>query len=585
MSEKSEHDAHAMHGRTEPEGHDPAGAQPDQGHEGHGAPVQAGAGHEGHGAQGAAAPPRLPEAVQKLMDHLQEMRVLQATLARERDLEMAEQRLHDAHAQHLMDTDPKGHIEMMRSQQDRKALVRELPTALLSHEADLYRQIERRRPEPDVKELAHGPLMAWHVLAEHWVHIAVMPLGAWLIFSPSALAYGSRTLAWSDMISGALVIAFGYLSMRRLAWAPWANALVGLWVAFAPLLFWAPTPAAYANDTLVGALITAFSVIIPMRSELPGPEVPPGWTYNPSTWAQRAPVIVLATLTFFLSRYMASFQLGHIAAAWDPLFAKGTETVLTSAVSRAFPVSDAGLGAYTYILELLSAVMGDARRWRTMPWMVAMFGVVVVPLGITSTVLVMLQPIAVGAWCTICLITALFMLIMVAVSLDEIVAMIQFLIIGKRAGRSTWRLFWTGGDLPKPVEDIGLSRRPAPGPAGMLWGASLSWSLLASALVGVWVIAAPWVFGTARGPAFNFESVFGALAVVIAFVAWAEVTRAVRFLNVIIGLTIAVGIWFFPDISLVARVSDLAAGVLLIVLSIPRGPIRDRYGSWDPFVV
>jgi hypothetical protein len=570
MSDQSEHDSHATQAQTEPEGH--------------GAPAKAGKGHESHGARAAQPPASLPERVQKLMAHLQEMRVLQAVLAREHGREMAEQRRQDAHAQHLMDTDPKGHVEAMRPLQNRKALVRELPTALLSHEAEMYREIERQRPEPDVKELEHGPLMAWHVLAEHWVHIAVIPLGAWLIFSPAALAYGSPALAWSDVISGALVIAFAILSMRRLVWAPWANAFVGLWVAFAPLLFWAPTPAAYANDTLVGMLITAFSVIIPMRSEMPGPEVPPGWTYNPSTWAQRAPVIVLATLSFFLSRYMASFQLGHIPSAWDPIFAKGTEMVLGSAVSGAFPVSDAGLGAYTYILELLSAVMGDARRWRTMPWMVAMFGLVVVPLGITSTVLIMMQPIAVGAWCTLCLITALFMLIMVAVSLDEIVAMIQFLIIGKRAGRSAWRLFWTGGDLPKPVEDIGLSRRPAQGLAGVLWGASFSWRLLASAAVGVWVIAAPWVFGT-RGPAFNFESVFGALAVVLAFVAWAEVTRTVRFLNVLIGLAIAVAIWFLPDVSLAARVSDLVAGVVLIVLSVPRGPIRDRYGSWDPFVV
>ncbi|HET7009445.1 MAG TPA: vitamin K epoxide reductase family protein [Anaerolineales bacterium] len=570
MSDKSENDSHTRHGQSEQEGHADR--------------AQASEGHGGHDAQAAQAPMRFSERVEKLLAHLQEMRVLQAVLGREHDREMAEQRLHDAHAQHLMDTDPRGHIEAMRPLQDRKGLVRELPTSLLSHEAELYEEIERLRPEPDVNELEHGPLMAWHVVAEHWVHIAVMPLGAWLIFSPAALAYGSPALAWSDMISGALVVAFAILSMRRLAWAPWANAAVGLWVVFAPLLLWAPTPASYANDTLVGTLIIAFSVIIPMRSKMLGPEVPPGWTYNPSTWAQRAPVIVLATLSFFLSRYMASFQLGHIPAAWDPLFGEGTEMVLTSAVSGAFPVSDAGLGAYTYILELLSAVMGDARRWRTMPWMVAMFGLVVVPLGITSTVLIMMQPIAVGAWCTLCLITALFMLIMVAVSLDEIVAMIQFLIIGKRAGRSAWRLFWTGGDLPKPVEDIGLSRRPAPGVAGILWGASFSWRLLASALVGVWVIAAPWVFGT-RGPAFNFESVFGALAVVIAFVAWAEVTRTVRFLNVLIGLAIAVAIWFLPDVSLAARVSDLVAGVILIVLSVPRGPIRDRYGSWDPFVV
>ncbi len=566
------------HGRHAPQA--PSGPQAQAGS----AAADAGHGrHEVHPRPGPASS-GLPERVQKLLAHLQEMRVVQAVLRREYDREVAEQRAHDAHAQHLMETDPKGHAEAMRPLQERKALVRELPTALLEHEAELYREIDRLRPQPDVRELEHGPLMAWHVLAEHWVHIAVMPLGAWLLFSPVALAYRSPALAWSDAISGALVILLAALSMRRLAWAPWGNALVGLWVAFAPLLFWAPTPAEYANDTLVGMLIAAFSVIIPMRSEMPGPEVPPGWTYNPSTWAQRAPVIALATLSFFFSRYMAAFQLGHIPAAWDPLFGNGTELVLTSDVSRAFPVSDAGLGAYTYVLELLSAVMGDARRWRTMPWMVAMFGVIVVPLGIISTVLVMLQPIAVGAFCTICLITALFMLIMVAVSLDEIVAMVQFLIIGKRAGRSAWRLFWTGGNLPRPVEDIGLARRPDGGLAGMLWGASFPWRLLAGALVGVGVMASPWAFGTS-GPAFTFESVFGALAVVVAFVAWAEVTRAARFLNVLVGLALAAATWFFPDVSLAARLSDLVAGLLLIVLSIPRGPVRDRYGGWDPLII
>lgn len=545
--------------------------------------------HEHRGHAPAEAPAGLPERAQNLMTHLQEMRVLQRILGREYDREMAEQRRHDAHVRRLMETNPKGHIEMMRPMQERKALVRELPEALLRHERDLYEEAERLRPAPEVTELGHGPLMAWHVLAEHWVHIAVMPLGVWLIFSPVALAYRSAALAWSDMVSGFLVVVFAVLSMKRVAWAPWANALVGLWVAFAPLAFWAPEPASYANDTLVGILIAAFSVIIPMRTEMPGPDVPPGWTYNPSTWPQRAPVIALATISFFLSRYMASFQLGHIPNAWDPIFGAGTARVLTSDVSRAFPISDAGLGAYTYLLELLSGVMGDSRRWRTMPWMVAMFGIVVIPLGIVSVVLIMLQPVAVGAWCTICLITALFMLIMVAVSLDEVVAMIQFLVIGKRTGGSAWRLFWIGGSLPKAVEDIGLSRRPGPSWTAsswreMLWGASFTWPLLGSALVGTWVMAAPWVFGT-QGAPFRFESIFGALAVVSAFVAWAEVTRLLRVVNVVIGLAIAIAAWLFPDMTIAARLSDLTAGLLLIALSVPRGPIRDRYGGWDPLVI
>ena len=544
--------------------------------------------HAGHLAS-QPRPSGPPSMLEELLTRLQELRAIQSGLRREYDKEMAEQRGHDAHVQRLMATDPRGHVEVMRPMQERKAMVRELPEELLRREAALYQEVERVRPRLEVQELGHGPLMTWHVLAEHWVHIAVMPLGVWLLFSPSALAYRSPALAWSDMISGALVIVLAVLSMKRRPWAPWATALLGLWVAFAPLLFWAPDPASYANDTMVGMMIAAFSVIIPMRSEMPGPDIPPGWTYNPSTWPQRAPVIALATISFFLARYMAAFQLGHIPGAWDPLFGPGTERVLGSEVSRAFPISDAGLGAYSYLVELLSAVMGDSRRWRTMPWMVAMFGIVVVPLGITSVVLIMLQPVAVGAWCTICLITALFMLIMVAVSLDEIVAMLQFLAIGRRAGASVWRLFWIGGTLPKPVEDIGLARRPGPSWSAaawpeMFWGAGVSRSLLGAALVGAWVLASPWIFGT-RGDAFTFETIAGALAVVVAFVAWAEVTRLTRLANILIGLVLVVAAWSFPEMTPAARASELVAGVLLVVLSVPRGPVRDRYGGWDPLIV
>lgn len=263
---------------------------------------------------------------------------------------------------------------------------------------------------------------------------------------------------------------------------------------------------------------------------------------------------------------------------------KGTETVLSSEVSRAFPVSDAGLGAYSYLIEFLSAAMGDARRWRTMPWMVAMFGIVVVPLGLVSTVLIMLQPVAVGAWCTICLLTAVFMLVMVAVSLDEVVAMIHFLVIGKRAGRSAWRLFVTGGTVPSTADDLGLVRRPAVPWVEMLWGTSFSRSLLATALLGAWIMAAPWVFGT-TGPAFTVESVLGALVVVVAFVASADVTRAARLVNVPLALALAVAGASLPDASLAARMNDVAVAGLLIALNIPRGPVQDRYGTWDPFII
>ncbi len=90
--------------------------------------------------------------------------------------------------------------------------------------------------------------------------------------------------------------------------------------------------------------------------------------------------------------------------------------------------------------------------------MVTFFGILVVPLGVVSIVLIILQPLAVGAWCSICLLTALAMLIMIPLTLDEVVAMIQFLVQAKRDGKPFWRTFWKGDT----VEGGGKDERTPP---------------------------------------------------------------------------------------------------------------------------
>lgn len=538
--------------------------------------------HSGHGMA-----PRRPDEhrdeVRARLDQLQALRAQQSLLHRASDRELAEQREHDAHAQQLMETDPQGHIEMMRPMQEHKALVRDLPVALLQREASLYQEIASDdRPRPP--EPLPDPLMTGMVVAEKWVHIAVMHLGAWLVAGPSALAYRSIALAWSDIISGILIIVLALLTFSGRRWAPWGNAAVGLWVMFAPLAFWAPDPASYANDTLIGVLVVGLAVITPMRMTMPGPDVPPEWSYNPSSWPQRAPIVALAVLSFLIARYMAAFQLEHIPSAWDPFFGGGTERILTSDISRMFPISDAGLGAYTYMIEILSGLMGDTRRWRTMPWMVAMFGFVVVPLGITSVVLIILQPLAVGAWCTLCLISAFLMLVMVALSLDEIVAMIQYLAIARRAGHSAWVVFWNGGTISERISDVGLARQRRGPWREMRWGTTYPWTLMASTLLGMWLVASPNLFNS-KGGAADSDQLLGALVVVIAVTALAEVARPVRFLNIVLALGILVAPWFLGGASLLARLNDVIAGALLIGLSLPRGSVRNRYGGWNPLIV
>ena len=245
---------------------------------------------------------------------------------------------------------------------------------------------------PNDKAATSGALMEHQ--GTQWAHFANMTLGLWLVTGIFALEYRNAALQVSDAVSGALVIVLAIVSLSGRAWfkfwAPWANSLVGLWLLFAPLVFWSPTSAVYANDTLVGALVVVFAIlapgmpIAPGMSMEPGPDVPLGWSYNPSSWPQRAPIIALALVGLFLSRQMTSFQLQYIASLTDPFFGLGTERVLTSDVSRAFPIPDAGLGAVAYMIEFLMGFMGDKARRRTMPWMVTFFGILVVPLGVVS---------------------------------------------------------------------------------------------------------------------------------------------------------------------------------------------------------
>jgi uncharacterized membrane protein len=456
-----------------------------------------------------------------------------------------------------------------------------------------------------------------------WTNFTVIALGAWLITSPftfgysnfeqigqgvvrmtadrelASLAFRGAAMTWSDVISGLLLVLFGAYSLwphpRNDFFGRWSVCLVGLWLQFAPLVFWAPSAAAYVNDTLVGVFAIALSILVPMMPGMahhmammkPGPEVPPGWSYNPSSWHQRAPLIALGFLGWFISRYLAAVQLGYTPEAWEPFFGDGTQRVLHSDVSRMMPISDAGLGALAYTIEALMGFMGNTKRWRTMPWMVTFFGILVIPLGVTHIVLVILQPVAVGYWCTLCLAAALTMLVMIPLTVDEVVAMCQFMARAVREGKPFWRTFWVGDTVSGGGPDTRTPRYGAPAremaPA-MIWGVTLPWNLVASMAIGVWLMFSPAVFGT-DGAAANSDHLVGAVVVMTAGIATAEVIRAARFLNTLLGMWVVAAPWLLGGFTVGAQWNGVAAGVALILLSLPRGTVRDHYGSWDRYIV
>jgi len=320
-----------------------------------------------------------------------------------------------------------------------------------------------------------------------------------------------------------------------------------------------------------------------------GTTVPKGWSYNPSSWPQRWIMIAVGFVGYFVSRYLAAFQLGYIDFAWDPFFGDGTRQVLNSPMSHSFPISDAAMGTAAYTFEFLMGFMGSPQRWRTMPWMVFVFGTLVIPLGLVHISLVISQPVVVGHWCSFCLLAAALMLPMIPLEVDEVVAMGQFMVQAKRKQMNLWKAFWLGGDVEGEGVDArtpalaSLPEQPRAVFLSSIWGMSFPWTLVVSALLGVGLMFVPTLFGVA-GSAAELNQVGGALIVTMATLAMGEPIRMVRYLNVLLGFGVAVAPWALRGVSGPAAVTSAVLGLAVAVLALPRGEIRERYGPWQRFV-
>jgi hypothetical protein len=424
-----------------------------------------------------------------------------------------------------------------------------------------------------------------------WTYVFNGILGLLLITGPLIFNYKSSSLVISDTVSGALIILFEWLSFSPKRYLfRWLTPVVALWLLFAPLLFWSPTPAVYIVDTLVACFVIIFSFLIPGTPgqggvEKPGPDQPPGWSYNPSSWIRRWLGIALALLGFLIARYLAARQLGYFPHAWDPFFGDSSDKVLHSAVSRSFPISDAGFGGIAYILEVLAGFMGDKARWRTSPWVVTTFALLVIPLGVTSIVLVVLQPIAVGAWCGLCLIAAVGLLTSVPLAVHELIAMGQFLVDSKNKGKNCWQIFWKGGSIVGAGNDdpdrtnYSFAQRWI----ASIQGVTIPWTLAIQLAIGIWLMVRP-DFLHLTGTIANCDHLLGALVITIAAVATAEVTRTARLLNIPVGILMSLVSIFFASHNMPTLIIEFTLSLVVIFTSLPKGEIIESYASWNKFV-
>lgn len=474
--------------------------------------------------------------------------------------------------------------------------------------------------QPMDHEMGRDEMLQEHHEKTLWIYWSLIILGLWLLSTPLTFNYdigivspsGGREvwlslnqrimcMKYSDLISGIILIIFGFRSLRpNRPISLWICCLVGVWLSFAPILFWAPTALSYYNGTFIGALIIALTILIPGMPNMikymeMGTSMPKGWSYNPSSWPQRWIMIVLGFLGWIVSRYLASYQLGYMDSVWDPFFDESTRRVLDSKISHGLPISDAGLGSLAYTFEFLMGFMGSPARWRTMPWMVTFFGILVIPLGLVHIFLVISQPLMVGYWCTFCLLAALIMLPMLPLEVDEVIAMGQFIKRKLNQGEKFWKIFWKGGkeeaERDQEKEDIAPSLfsftdRPRDIVASSFWGMSFPKNLIISTIIGLLITILP-TFFEAEKMIIDTLHVSGLLTVTFSVIAMGEPFRILRFINIIFAMTIFIIITFIgfsTSKQSPLMFLSLALGVALILASFPKGKITQSFGSWDKFI-
>jgi hypothetical protein len=189
---------------------------------------------------------------------------------------------------------------------------------------------------------------------------------------------------------------------------------------------------------------------------------PKPWDYNPSSWNQRVRIALIAIIPAVIALYMGLYQWGLIDDVWDPVFGDQTKRVLKSDISHTMSawirVPDAVLGCLAYLGDIIFALAGSTRRWQYRPWLVLLFGLDVIPLGIVSAVLVFLQATIVGNWCFLCIVTAIISLILVPMAYDEVHSTVVYLYrVWKETNskKILWKTFW--GSPSQEAYEVGLT--------------------------------------------------------------------------------------------------------------------------------
>jgi hypothetical protein len=113
---------------------------------------------------------------------------------------------------------------------------------------------------------------------------------------------------------------------------------------------------------------------------------------------------------------------------------------------------------------------------------------------------------------------------------------------------------------------------------------AVPWNLVVTAALGVWMMTAPAVLGITDAAAANHH-IGGALVVTGSVIAFGEILRPVRLLNLPIGLWFIGGTWLLSGGTDGSRWHDVMVGAAIVATSLRRGHVGRQFADWNRWLI
>ncbi len=104
------------------------------------------------------------------------------------------------------------------------------------------------------------------------------------------------------------------------------------------------------------------------------------------------------------------------------------------------------------------------------------------------------------------------------------------------------------------------------------------WAHVFAAAFGIWLMAAPAVLGYSGAAQAN-DRIVGPLVASCAIIAWWQITRGLRWLNVLLGAWLLLAPWVLGYQQSSTAINSMIAGAVIVALSLVKGKTDKPFGG------